>query len=698
MSNLDTSETSTETPSMSTHTSGNDNNAFQYWASTDIKKLGGHLNDKIDEYYKFVWATGLNIKWLKSYLTYYMNYANNAQIMRGGDQAEYAIISIAEAANIVQHLMNLIVSDRPAWEPRAANADVKTQRQTILARGLLDYYMREKRVERDLIQAVEYGLCFGEGFVSLSWDSTAGELYSFDEETQEPLNTGDLKYKSHEPIDVIRDTRLNTFRDRDWLIVREWENKYNLIAKFPEFAKDIDGIPSTITEQQHYRFAFNFPYNTDQIPVFKFYHSKTAALPEGRYTMFLSDQTILEDGKLPYRHIPVSRTSPRDVIGQSFGHAPMYDLIPLNDNLNMLYSTILTNQETFGTQNIMAPSGSNINYEQLAGGLNFIEYNVASGGKPEVMQMLDTPAEIFNTVRMITDEMAQVSGINSVTRGQAPSADMSGAAMALLEQSAISFTQPAQWSYVQMLEDVGTLTVQTLQDYAEIPRIITIAGKNNRSDTREFSGKDIEGVDRVLVDIANPMSKTPAGKMQIAQMLLEAKAISMPDEILQVLNTGNLDPLIEGKTSELLGLKAENEALMEGTPVQVLLTDDHMLHINEHKSLLSDPMARTDPKVVQAVSQHIQAHVAALSDPANANLLKLMGQPSLAAAPPAQQPTGPQPLPAGAAQAPTQANGSVTAAPQGSQEMIQQMQPNLPKGPVNPLSHQRVPLKPNGAH
>lgn len=697
MSNLDTSETSTETPSMSTHANGNPDTSYSYWAATDLDKIGGHLLDKIDEYYKYVWATGLNVKWLKSYLTYYMNFANNAQIMRGGEMSEYSIISIAEASNIIQHLLNLIISDRPAWEPRAANADVKTQRQTILARGLLDYYMREKRVERDLVQAVEYGLCFGEGFVSLSWDSTAGELYSFDPQTGAPLNSGDLKFKSHEPIDIIRDTRLNNFRDRDWVIVREFENKYNLIAKYPEYAKDIDGINCSIVEQQHYRFAFNFPYNSDQIPVYRFYHAKTAALADGRYTMFLSDNTILSDGKLPYQHVPVSRTSPRDIIGQSFGHAPMYDLIPLNDNLNMLYSTILTNQETFGTTNIMAPSGSNINFEQLAGGLNFIEYNTASGGKPEVMQMLETSPEIFNMTDKIEATMARVSGINDVTRGNAPSADMSGAGMALLEQSAINYNQGAQWSYLQMLEDVGTLTIQTLQDYAEIPRIITIAGKNNRSDTKEFQGKDIAGIDRVLVDKANPMSKTPAGKLQIAQMLLQAKVITMPDELLQLLNTGNLDPMTEGKTSELLGLKAENEALIEGKPVQVVLTDDHILHINEHKSLLSDPMAREDANVVNAVSQHIQAHVAALSDPNNANLLKLMGQPSLAAPPAPQGAQGPAPVTQQQAQAPQQAGGTVTSAPQGGQEMVQHMQPNMPKGPINPLTKQQVPVG-SGAH
>lgn len=668
------------------------NTKLQYWAAIpDLGKFAGELNTRIDDYYKFCWNTGLCTKWRKSYLMYYINYINNAQIASGGDSGEFSLIKIAEASNIIQHLINLTIDDRPAWEPRASNSDVKSQKQTILARGLLDYYMREKNVAQDFVQAVQNGFIFGEGFVSQFWDATAGDLHSIDSDTGEPLNAGDLKFKSHEPIDIIRDIKLNSFRDRDWLIVREFENKYNLMAKFPKQAQEIDSVSSDFKEQQHYRWYYKFPYNTDQIAVYKFYHAKTAALPDGRYTMFVDNDSVLEDGKLPYEHIPVNRCSPRDIIGQSFGHAPMYDLIPINDNLNMLYSTILTNQEAFGVNNIMAPKGAGISYEQLASGLNFIEYNDGSE-KPEVMQMLNTAPEIFKSVDMMTSTAARISGINDVTRGQAPSADMSGAGMALLEQSAIQYNQSAQWSYIQMLEDVGTTTIQTLKQYAKIERVITIAGKNNRSNTIAFKGDDISNIDRVLVDKANPMSKTVAGKLQIAQMLLQAKIIPTADEILQLINTGSLDPMTEGKTMELLGLKAENEELSEGRFVQVVLTDDHLLHITEHKSILADPAARQDANVVKTVAQHIQAHVAALTDPANAILLKLMGQPAV---PPSAAPQ-PQGVTQQAASAPQQGQGVVQSAPQGGQEMVQNMQPNQPSGPVNPLTHQQVPLKTGG--
>lgn len=676
---------------------------LQYWASKGTDELASELQSRIDEYYKYTMMSGLNEKWRAAYCCYYLNFLTNSKILSAGDVGQFSVIKVAEASNIIQHLINLTITDRPAWAPRAANSDVKSRRQVEFCKGLLDYYMREKRVEKDVYQAVEFAFTMGEGFVSLGWDSALGAVYSFDPGSGKPLNTGDLRYKVHEPIDVIRDTKLESFRNRDWIILREYENKYNLMAKFPEFAREIMNTTASVPAQQHYRFNGNWIFSTDQIPVYRFLHSKTPALTNGRITLMLGDGTVLSDGNLPYRHIPVSRVSPRDVIGQSHGHAPMFDLVPLNDNLNMLYSTILTNQETFGTQNILAPAGSNIDVEQLIGGLTLIEYNSAVG-KPEPAELLQTPAEIFNTVNLLTTAAERISGVNSVTRGNAPTADSSGALAALLQQMAIEFSAPAQASYTELLEDLGTTTVQVLQDFANIPRIITIAGKANRSNTIEFKQADLSGVDRVLVDSANPMSKTTPGKMQIAQLLLQNKVITTPDELLSILNDGILEPMTEGKTMELLGLAAENESLMNGEQVPVILTDDHLLHIIEHAPMLADPEARKNPAVIQIVTAHINGHVGALSDPANAVLFHLLGRPVVppqaAPAPPGvpQDPPAPQGSPA-----PPQAGGGAATvtgpAEQGaSPGMVQHMQPQLPQGPINPLTKQRAPVNVGGGN
>src|SRR5690606_36166773 len=108
---------------------------------------------------------------------------------------------------------------------------------------------------------------------------------------------------------------------------------------------------------------------TDLIPVYEFYHKRTSAMPDGRYIMFLSQDITLLDAPMPYRQLPVYPITPSKYLGTPYGYSPLFDIIGIQDAVNGAYSTILTNQSTFGTENVVIPEGSGINVEQLPGGL-----------------------------------------------------------------------------------------------------------------------------------------------------------------------------------------------------------------------------------------------------------------------------------------------------------------------------------------
>lgn len=654
-----------------------------YWAAQSSAKIGDSLLTRIDDYYKYLSTKMFMAQWLKTYLMYYGGKGTVGSIFKGGEQGELSNINVNNLKSIIQSLITITVDERPTWEAMGINSDVKTQKQTILATGLLDFTMREKRVERDLIKAVEFACLFGEGFVSVEWDTNAGTVLSYDD-NEHPMRSGDLSYASHEPIDVIRDCRLEEYRARDWLILRKYENKWNTAAKYPKAASIIESMePATKEYRYHYRYREGFVWATDTIPVYHFFHSKTPACPRGRYTVMLEDGTVLVDTPLPYRHITVGRIAASDLIGSPFGYAQSYDLTAVQENIDMLYSTILTNQEAFGVTNIIAPIGAALNHTQIPGQLNYLEYNSAAGPPPQPLELLKTPPEIGEMITKLESKQIELSGLNDVARGNTPSADMSGAALALLDAKAIKLNQLLQWSYVGVLEDLGTWTVEIWQDYAKDPRVATIVGQNNRSKVIEFTGEDLAGIDRVIVQSGNPLSKTVSGKLQIAQMLLQAGVVKMPDEIMQLINTGRLEPMTEGKTNQLLLIKEENEMLSDGKSCPVIRTDDHVLHINEHAAVLSDPAVRMDPEIANAALTHIEQHIQMLQDPNNASLLQELHQ---------------TPLPQQQAGAPTSAQGAAPTQPgPNSNAMSLTHQPNLPSAPTNPSTGEKAPMPPGAA-
>lgn len=643
----------------------------QYFANAPRDQAVGEIETLINDYYKHLQAKGILTLWGKSYNNYNSAVENGASIYKVGDQEEMSAIKVNHYRNFIQHLMNLTINQRPAFEPRATNSDVKSQTQTILARGLLDYYMREKRLEKNLRSAVEFSLVYAEGYVSSIWNATAGKVYSVDPETNIEAHEGDIEYEAHEPFNIIRDTNLTDWSANNWIVIRKQMNKFDLAAKYEELSEAILSVAPDTLSQYDYINKPTTVSNDSLVTVYEFYHNRTDAVPDGRLLTFINSSIVLTDGPLPYRDIPLYRVTPADLIGTTSGYTPAYDLLALQDGVNSLYSTILTNQLSFGVQNIMAPKGNNLSVTQLSGGLNFIEYD-SQLGKPEALNLTATPPEVFNFLNMIEHTMETISGVNSVARGNPEASLQSGAALALVQSMSIQFAQQLQHSYVQLLEDVGTSTINILRDYASVPRVAMIAGKGSRGIMKEFTGEDLAQVNRVIVDAGNPMTRTTAGKVELAQMMVQAGLVKTADQMLQVIQTGNLDPLIEGRTIELLAIKAENEALTEGNQVAVMVTDEHKLHILEHKATISDPAVRDDPMVVQTVTEHIMEHFKFLSDPAYASLLGLLGQE------PIQSPNMTPPL-----------QGSNIPLP--TNDMVEKMQPNMPSMPTNPLTGEKVP-------
>ena len=624
--------------------SNNENNPSDYPFASDTRECADRVISVCDDYWRFCKTSNWFENWRKLYYAYNPNRYVAGQTVMAGESNEYRTIKVNHFRNLLEHIQTLSITDRPAWQPQSTNSDSTSQKQTIIAQGVLDYMMREKRVERHLRDATRNALLFCEGFVSEWWEPTAGETLAQDAETGETRHDGDLRYASHEPVDVVRDPNLKHFSQRSWVVIRTYENKYDLAAKYPEYTDEITGSTLGISNVNHY-LAGQFmdrSLETDLIAVLNFYHVKSAAVPDGRQMTLLPDGTVLSDSILLYKHIPLHRIVANDQIGTPMGMSVSLDLLPLQEMLDGHYTTIISINENYAIPKILLPIGSNVMADSLSNGFQAISYNPAAG-KPDVMMMPTAPDGLFRAMQQLQQDMETISGVNSVSRGNPEASLKSGSALALVQSMAIQFHAPLQQSYIQLLEDVGTATIQILQTYADTPRIIQIAGKRNKGIIQQsFTNQDIEGISRVQVQVGNPLAKTVSGRLSIAQDLLSNQIISTAAEYLMVLETGQLEPLTQGATAELLNLASENEMLLDGGVVPVLFTDNHVLHIQEHSALASDPQIRSNPASFGLIAQHIMQHISMLSDPAYQSFRQLTQQPSL---PPQGGVQGQQPQP-----------------------------------------------------
>lgn len=606
----------------------------KYFASKAGKDTAQILLTKSQAWSQSIESSGylekLKTMWRSYYGAYYTDVSDGHQISFGGEEGELVQLPVNHLRNLASHIITMTTSNRPSMEARAVNTDYKSISQTKLANGILDYYMREKRLESYLKNAVENAVVLGAGYIKMEWNATSGEIFDFfeDETTgepdeQRPIYEGDIEFSNLSAFDVVFDGTKEG-NHHDWVLTRTFKNKFDLAAKYPEFEKEIIQL-QTKTELQRFRIGVsNLMDETDDVPVYEFYHKKTDALQNGRYMLFLSEEIVLQDIGLPYRIIPVFRISAGDILGTPYGYTPMFDVLPIQEAINSLYSTILTNQNATGVQNFWTKPGSQLNVTSLSGGLNLIESNE----KPEVLELCSTPKEVFEFLVMLERVAETLTGVNSVARGNPEASLKTGAALALVQSMALQFLSGLQQSYVQLVEDVGGAIIKILQDYAKAPRMIAIVGKTNRTELKEFVGDDISKISRVYVDVGNPLARTVAGRMELATQMMQYQIIKNPNQLIQVLNTGKLEALTEDTQEELDLIRRENESLTEGETPIVTIIDDHRQHILEHRKVLQDPELRKDPDLVLRTTDHIQQHINILrsTDP---SLLALLGQQAL---------------------------------------------------------------------
>lgn len=617
----------------------------QYFAARPPDKATAAVLGKATTFYTQIRANAYVQKLANMWRFYYGNFNQGASeqhsITFAGEQGELTHMPVNIFRNLARHIINIITAQRPTLESAAINTDYKSLSQTYLANGILDYYMREKGLENRVFEAVEMATVMGSSFIEMEWNATAGESFDFDQETGEYNYTGELEFTLYDPLSVVVDGTKTNYDDQEWVLLRSFENRYNLIAKYPEYKDKIMGIPAK-HELYGYRIATFSNDETDDIPIFKFYHKKTEAMPEGRYMLFISSDIVLLDLPIPYRTLPVFRLAPASIMGTPYGYSDMFDIYPLQEALNQTASTIMTNQTAFGVQNLFVKRGADLTMESLPGQLNIVEGNE----EPKPLQLTATSPETFKMLDIINQMAETQSGINSVTRGNPEASLRSGNSLALVQSMSLQFQSSFQRNYIKFLEELGSSLIEILKDFATTPKMIAIVGKNKRPLLKEFTGDMISDIRRVTVNVGNALSHTIAGRVEIANNLAQMHLIKTPEQYFEVMETGRVDVMYEGDMMDLLLIKKENEYLMEGREIFADPLDRHAMHILEHRVVMSDPDLRMNPELAGKVRAHIQEHIDMLRT-VNPDILMLIKE----------QPLNPEQL---------------------------QNNPNLPPGPMNP--------------
>lgn len=648
-----------------------------YWASRVDEELVSAVYEKIREFHEDLETLGIKDVLDRCYAAYYggelTSYRNGRlfdsnRLNIDGGNGELTTYKSNHLRNVLQYTLNLTTANKQAFAARATNTDSKSQAQTILANGVVDYYWREKNITPVLRSAAETALVQFEGWVHYPWKATAGKLYDQDPITGSPIYEGDTVFKVFPMIDIVRDPKA---KESPWKIVRDEESKWDLLARYPDLAEKLNDLERQENWDEPTAYGmrnFTRMAKSDFLTKWIFYHERTEALPEGRVVEIVGD-VVVSDSPLPYRKIPLAKLSAGQILGTPYSYSQIAELVGPQQALDMLNNIIMTNQAAAGVQMFWTQTGDNVQTSELKTGLVHIQ----SAQKPEGVTMVATAPEIFKNRDAVKTDIEQLSGINSTVRGEPPNQATSGASQALLVSQAIQFSSALETGFDQLAEEIATGIIWNTQDFSKTKRVATIVGASNRPFLKDYQSEDLDQVDRVAVEKVNPLSKTISGRVQMAETLLQYGQITAT-QYASLLEHGNLKAITEDIVIGEINIKSENEDLRNGLPVMAILTDLHADHIKAHKSVIESPEDRRNPELVNAVLSHIQEHLDLWrqTDPA---ILMVTGQ----------QPPPPPPQP----MAPEMGRPAPGGPPPQTSEILEEQnqagsQPDLPSMPSLP--------------
>lgn len=648
----------------------------EYFANLDTKQCAYEIWARIEEYYNEMRRTGRLALYRNSYTNYYMGWIYRASLYRSGEEGELTRSFWNHERNLLRHLKVQTTQNKVSYKAQVLNSNSKSANAVEFANGLADHYSQSPEYDLDGKgkQSVEDTLVWGESAIVGLWNRHKGKPIAQDPETGQILNDGDMDYFNITPMDHIINCAHQDRSLVQWRCVRRWVNKYDLAAMYPNLASIVELFNDSESSYAT-KLVSLVHHDRETIPIFYFFHGKTPAVPNGRMLVMADPTCIFEDGPLDYGDgqkgydcIPVYDNIVEIMQGSPYGYTVAFDLIPLQQTLNELVSAVTSNNINFAIQCVMAMKGANIQYQQLATGMSFFEYDpkVGQAGKPEPLNLLASKPETYQFIDMVIKNMETIAGVNSMVRGNPEGDITSGQYAALVTVQSVLFNSGLQKGYARLMENVMTGTIKTIKKNMIGKKIAKIVGETEEPYLKEFTAQDLSDIDSISIQLTNPMLQTPAGKMAMADSLMSKGLIKDPQQYIGVYTDGDLPQLYKRQETQLKLVKQENEAMIKGQCPEVAVTDNHVMHILEHTIIFDNIEARLNPSQPSFVSamQHIQLHLNKLmggQDPRNGNLegpinpvlAGIIGDPTLPPGTPSQIQLPPA-LPGGGANPPQQ--------------------------------------------
>ena len=684
-----------------------DDSRRRYFAARDRKDIGRALMERLKPLLSDERQTNID-EMRNAYCHLYgvdVGYGTPTGVTRGGERGELAQLRISAAATDLRAKHALVTAQEVMWKPQAKNGLSSVAEATSKSSDVLEDQWKGNRFGIVGSEFAMGALGFGESFVFHEWDKSAGPaLAALDDKL---YREGAVTYHLVPSWDAWRDSAAKSFAACQWLYVRVWKNRFDLVKEFTELADGREGVAASeailsacdtpadmgVADGDRYRVT-----DSELMPVWHFFHLPSVSLPMGRHVTLLSEDVVLHDEPLKgpnstYNGMPVHRLADVEVVDSPFARAVFWDTLGAQEVCDAIDTAMATRATMMSAPIFAYEKGSDLSPEILASGGRAWGY--PRGAKPPVeVAPAKVPGESLEYRRDVRSAVRETMGLNDAAVGQQKGAEMNAQASALLASMAVQQAGPFQKKWLAALGAIGQGVLRLLAQKVTQPRTLQMTRSSSRHEAVTYTGEELKGIEGVQVDVGNALEQTAQGRLAIADLYVERGWATGPEQYSQVISTGRLEPISRRNTNEMTLIQYEYERLLKGKSPPVHYAQNHALHFRENSAAILDPGAVENPDALQAVEAHLDEHyLQQFGMPRAADPLRparerwMLGQPigpgqEMPLGPPGAPPGGP---PGAAPGGPPALNASDAQPPPGVAPPAAADIP-LPEMPPNPLT------------
>lgn len=486
----------------------------------------------------------------------------------------------------------------------------------------LEYVTRKADLPQKWMKAMEWVPITGKAFWALRFDPQAIGQTLLDGQTQPVLGDVAVDFVSAFEL-LVADPGIESLGDQPELMRAKIVPLKDIEAKYPQV---VGQIKAETTDQDIFfyqrqiadlgsRFQGKSSKNiADQekepshVLRLELFVKPSSEYPNGRYVVAAGRKLLQDAPELPgafnrltENPFPFVEFSDDASPGQFYPDSFIERLIGLQSEYNQYRSMLAEHLSLHMFPKLLVPKQANLApdaYDSEAG--EKIDYTALQGiDKPSFLQPASILGDVWATIQQVRKDMDDVSMIYPSSIGGAGGAS-SGFQTNLLQEAADQVHGPTIQRNAYALREAYLKIRRLMKQHYDIPRLVSIAGKNNIPEVFEFSQESIDEQADVIIEPEQMQPQMKSARLDMYRQMFAEGIFGNPQDpkvlrrFNEVLRTGFHEFEDDQQQRDAAQAQMENIAMERGQPLgKPMPWEDHLLHWEQHTDLFKSPQTQS---------------------------------------------------------------------------------------------------------